>query len=263
MSDHPHERVCTRTGLALVPASGEPGWRVAKDRYVNRDGVTGARVNETVGPLQPGAEDSRCRYDTAGRTVYFGDSEKVSLAESLLSFRQKLLSTEKDAAAIGVGPRVYLRRITEELHERGLPAPGEIPVEWQMAHSVWQVRMPERGWWVRIDSPRTLNSLSSMLGGSAGQLSLGDVCGDDRGLTTTIAQAVRDVILDDGELPLGITYPSKLGYGQCRAWWNRRADDDLPLVKNDPQPVDSTNVCIPALDELLHEWGLTLTGRGR
>lgn len=54
----------------------------------------------------------------------------------------------------------------------------------------------------------------------------------------------RSTLVLNGELPLGITYPSKLGCGQCRAWWNRRADDDLPLVKNEPQPVDSTNVCI-------------------
>lgn len=254
------ERVCDKTGFALVQAAGESGWRVTKDRHVVTDGVTGARINNVVGPLQPDAEDSRCRYDTMGRTVYFGESEKVSLAESLQALRSDLMSMVKDARAIGEDVTAYRDRITADFHQLGLPGPGEIPVQWQMSYSIYKVVLPRRGWWVRIDSSDTLNALSLALRGDAGQLTLGHVCGEDRGLTTKLAQTIRDSILDDGELPLGIAFPSKTGYGRCWAWWNRRADDDSPAGSNDPKPQGSTNVNIPALTELAAEWKLKFVG---
>ncbi len=213
-----------------------------------------------MGPLPLGDEDDRCRYDTKGRTVYFGESEKVSLAESLQALRSTLMSTTKDAEAIGEDVATYLQRITTEFHDLGLPGPGEIPVEWQMAYSIYKVALPARGWWVRIESPKTLNALSSALKGSSGQLTLGDVYGEDRGLTTTLAQTIRDFVLDDGELPLGIVYSSKTGYGRCWAWWNRRADDHLLAGGNDPQPDGSSTVNIPALAELALEWELKFVG---
>jgi hypothetical protein len=126
----------------------------------------------------------------------------------------------------------------------------------------------ELGWriikdiWAKKDgvSAETLNALSVAMHGEAGQLTLGDVCGEDRDLTTALAQLIRDSTLDDDTLPLGIFFASKTRYGRCWAWWNRRADDGLDPGSNDPTQLDSTNVHVSALDELIAEWNLKLIG---
>jgi hypothetical protein len=127
-----------------------------------------------------------------------------------------------------------------------------------MARSLCRVAMPGAGWWVLIDCPDTLNALSVAMGGAVGQLTIGHVCGDDRVLTTELAQVIRDSVLDDGSQPLGIMFPSKTGYGRCWAWWSRRVDDNLNPTGNDPKLIESMNVAVPDLDELADEWDLRM-----
>jgi len=43
--------------------------------------------------------------------------------------------------------------------------------------------------------------------------------GEDRRITTTVARWAQGLHLDDGTLPLGITYGSKHGTGRCWAYW--------------------------------------------
>lgn len=175
-------------------------------------------MGDRVGPLPRGVPDRRGRYDARGRTVYFADRPIAALAEALQPFRLQTLSITKDAAAIGVEVEEYRARLSTELRERGLPVPGEIPSSWMLTRSLYRVHMPESGWWVKIDSSDTLNAVSDVMRGSRGQLTLADVCGDDRGLTTQLAQAVRDSVLDDDTAPIGISFPSKTAYGRCFAW---------------------------------------------
>lgn len=253
-------RVCSHTGFCLAAAAGENGWRVTKDEYVQTSGITGVLVNDRVGPLPAGTPDTRGRYDTLGRTVYFADTGTTALAEVLQHLRVKVMSLTKDAAAIGVDVQEYRRRLSKETHERGVPGPGEVSVDWQTTRSLHEVRLPAFGWWVRIDNPATLNALSERMGGFVGQLTLGDVCGDNRGLTTQLAQVIRDSVLDDGSLPLGITFPSKTAYGRCWAWWNRRGDDNLNPSSNDPKLVNSFNVGVGELHDICREWDLELVG---
>lgn len=111
---------------------------------------------------------------------------------------------------------------------------------------------------VNIDHPATLNALSAATRGTFGQLTLGNVCGDDRALTTQLAQVIREAVLDDGSLPLGINFPSKTAYGRCLAWWNRRVDDNLTPGRNDPKLVKTLNVGVPELYEICEEWILVL-----
>lgn len=42
-----------------------------------------------------------------------------------------------------------------------------------------------------------------------------------------IATWIREQVLDDGSLPLGIRFESKHGGGHCWAYWLRRRDDGL------------------------------------
>lgn len=148
-------------------------------KYVQTSGITGVLVNNRVGQLLVGAEDSRGRYDTLGRTVYFADTPKTALAEVLQHLRVQVMALTKDAEAIGLGVDEYRGRLTEEAHARGVAAPGEVSVDWQMTRSLYEVALSTTGWWVVIDCPATLNALSDRLGGSAGQLTLADVCGNN------------------------------------------------------------------------------------
>lgn len=251
-------RVCAVTGFGLLAADGGQAWRIAKDRYVATSGITGALVNNRIGPLPRDVPDSRGRYDTLGRTIYFADSPTTALAEVLQSFRVQALSLAKDAAAIGNDIIEYRERLAVELRERGLPVPGEVPAAWQLSRSLYRVQMPRDGWWVKIDSAATLNALSNVMHGARGQLTLGDVCGDDRVLTTQLAQVVRDSILDDGTWPLGINFPSKTAYGICFAWWNRTADANANPADNDVRLAESSAIDSIAFRRICHEWNLTI-----
>ena len=251
-------RVCSSTGFGLVEAGHDAGWRVAKDVYVRASGINGVLINERIGVLPPGASENRGRYDTLGRTVYFADHAKTALAEVLQHFRIDVMTIAKDAAAIGMDVDDYRRELTRDYHDRGLPALGEIDVDWQMNNSLYRVDLPAEGWWVVIDDPATLNALSRATHGTFGQLTLSNISGEDRALTTQLAQLVRESTLDDGSLPLGISFPSKTAYGRCWAWWNRRADDNLSPSSNDPQLVESLNVAVPELHALCADWQLTL-----
>jgi hypothetical protein len=113
-----------------------------------------------------------------------------------------------------------------------------------------------------IDSAATLNALSDRMGGSADQLTLGYVCGQDRGLRTQLAQVIRESVLDDGSLPLGISFPWKTAYGRCCAWWNRRGEANLNPGSNDPKLIDSRNVGTPELHEICADRDLRSSGKG-
>lgn len=253
-------RVCAMTGFGLVEAHGSDAWRVAKERYVATSGITGVLVTGRVGPLPRSVPDHRGRYDTLGRTVYFADRPITALAEVLQSFRVQTLSITKDATVLGIDVDEYRARLSLEFLERGLPVPGEIPASWMSARSLYRVHMPRTGWWVKIDSADTLNAVSDVMRGSRGQLTLADVCGEDRGLTTELAQVVRDSVLDDDTAPIGISFPSKTAYGRCFAWWNRNADSNLNPADNDVRLADSRAVAGSEFRQICLEWNLTTAG---
>ena len=116
------DKVCSTTGLGLSRAHHQIGWRVARDQFVNAGGINHVLMNDRVGALVFGAPERRGR--TLGRTVYFAGSKKAALAETLQAFRVDRLALSKDAVATGVDVEEYLRRVTEEAHDRGLPAAG-------------------------------------------------------------------------------------------------------------------------------------------
>jgi hypothetical protein len=276
----PNERTCAATGYRLVAAQGELAYRVALDRYVNSSGILGVLVNEFVGWLPPGEPERRGRYDTVGRTVYLGRTVDVAMAEVLMAFRMSRTALAVDAAAIEPEPGEkevtvdeFIDQVTKEALENGRDTPWAISADWQMDRSLFHVRMPLEGWWVRLDHSDTIDALSDALLDSvrpyaalddptARVLTLGDVAGQDRGLTTWIAQLVRDAVLDDGSLPLGIDYPSKTGAGRCLAYWPRRLDDGLTAGHDDPSITHYDNVCVPGFYERARKWGLpVLPGR--
>lgn len=73
-----------------------------------------------------------------------------------------------------------------------------------------------------------------------------------------IATWVREQILDDGSLPLGIRFRSKHGSGYCWAYWLRRRDDGLedePMSADSGQEIDIDR---PALVAVSARMGIKL-----
>lgn len=135
-------QVCTRTGVYLLPARGEDGYRVTKDRYVRSGGVNSARENVHVGPLPADVIEDRGRFDTLGRTVYFADSAEVAFAEVLQGFRRTRVAIAPDAEAAGVSYKEYLEAVTTEAQNNGRDVPWAVPCDWQMHRSIYRAEMP-------------------------------------------------------------------------------------------------------------------------
>lgn len=142
----------------------------------------------------------------------------------------------------------YIDAVTAEAEMNGISLPWTISAEWQMDRSIYQIRLPRRGWWVRIDhadSLRALEGLASRTPGATGvaaMLTATEVTGLDRDLTTLLADLIRQQTLDDGSEPLGIVFRSRTLTGNCWAYWDRRADEGLPPGNNDLMQVASENV---------------------
>ncbi|MEP7765141.1 hypothetical protein [Sanguibacter sp. 25GB23B1] len=264
----PESRTCSSTGVRLAPATGELAFRVAKDRYTRRSGPLASLPNGHVGALPRTVKEVRGRFDTIGRTVYFGDSPECCFAETLQAFRKNRQALAADAQAAGQDVDEYVRDVTQDALDNGLDTPWAVSVDWQMERSLLPIRMPLEGWWVLIDHPDTLNTLNDALAAdlrSVGVtlLTSSIATGENRAATTLIAQHVRDLVLDDGSQPLGISFPSKTGYGRCLAWWNRREDDGLlPADEGPSSDGRSDNVDTPGFRRVCSDWSLSvLPGR--
>lgn len=257
MSEPDGGRRCQATGLHLLAAVGETGYRVAKDRY-------GALSGRPYAPGTDGAE-SRGRFDTIGTTLYFADSPECAYAEVLTGFRFELAATFRDADAAGYTPAEWVDLLTEQAIANGVDPPWAVSCDWQLARSIYQVRMPRNGWWVQIDHYETLNALvdhyahRGVSETSAKLLTSADLEGGDRALTTVLAEHIRNLLLDDGSEPLGIYFRSKTLYGHCWAFWDRRTDAGLGQGSNDPVQVTSDNVGPdPAFLKIAHDYNLTI-----
>lgn len=255
--------VCPDTGLYLVPARGEIGWRVGKEKYVRSSGILSVRVNEHVGPLADDVPDERGRYDTLGRTVYFGKTAQASFAEVLQDIRRKRLAQEADASAAGYAFEEYVDTVNIQADENDVDRAWAISGKWQVDRCLHKVAMPSAGWWVRADHHATINQVATDLAAPLREmkvdlLTLGDLGGETRGVTTLIAEHIRNQNLFDGSRPLGIEFPSKTGYGTCWAWWDRRADDGLTPGTNDPKTLEDLNVNVSSFRKVAADWGLEI-----
>lgn len=264
MIEPPGAHTCTETGVRLVPAVGELMFRVVQDRYLSRSGPLSSPVNKHVGPLPAEMKESRGRFDTIGRTVYFGDTKECCFAEVLQEFRQDRQTLVADAKAAGQDVEEYIRDATQDALTNDVDPPWAVSGDWQRHRSLLYIRLPLEGWWVQIDHPDTLNTVSDALAAElrdsgVGLLTSSITTSENRAATTLIAQYIRDLVLDDGSLPLGISFPSKTEYGRCLAWWNRREDDDLMPSDTGPRNArDSDNVDTLAFRKVCADWGLPI-----
>lgn len=221
-------RVCTNTGLALVDGP-RTGYRIAKVSY--------GPVNPLERSADPGEDRSRwSRFDTPGRTIYLADSRRIAFAETLsvarisADFRS---AVEFAARHFEMSQQQAWKEIEDDWIRNGYMTPGSVPAGWRDDHLIYQLSITSPAPWVDLTATESLAAVSVALGQDLRSvhgvdlLTLGTLTGEDRQVTSVIAEWIRNQIVDDGSYPAGVKFHSKLGGGACWAFWMRRTDDGL------------------------------------
>ncbi|KJQ55756.1 hypothetical protein [Microbacterium sp. SA39] len=227
-------RICQDTGLALV-AGPVSSFRIARESY----GALAPKPRESGD--DPG---SWSRYDTIGRTIYSSADRVTAFMELLASYRTDINAERRAlqpaADAVGMSLDDYWNDIVSEWDEAGNMKAMWLPRAFRDGRALYTLEYPD-GWWIDASATETIAAIHDLFtgpwptkdGDSEKPLTLADLPGDDRVLTTAIAGVIREhVQLDDGTLPLGIQFLSKHGRptegsGLCWAYWMRQVDSGL------------------------------------
>jgi RES domain len=196
-------RQCDKTGLSIVEGSVTM-FRVAVAR-------------EERGPLRPierpfdPAADRRSwsRFDTPGLTIYGADLRVTAFTESL-AFKAPSARSYAALAEIAAFLDVDLNELLNELRDEGLPIDG-MDADWRLDREIYRLEFPALPW-IDLTHPDSVVSIKASGIAAADRLTVADLTGDDRALTTAVAQWIRAQQLNDGGRPAGLRYPSKFGF---------------------------------------------------
>lgn len=217
-------RKCPDTGFRIVPAKKQAVVRLAKPSY---------------GPLNPpprsldGNPMAWGRFDVAGhRTIYVSDGQESAYSEILayvIPSHSTLQRSIRDAFG-GHTDTTLGEAIAKEWRERFAVDLNLVVRAFREDYHEYNLTLPTSGWFVDIEHADTLSALQRVRAETArsdeGRLTLGDIFGEDRNLTTALAGQIHQSVLFDGSLPHGIQFRSKHGtLGVCRAVWLRAIDD--------------------------------------
>lgn len=225
---------CPVSGLRLVPFGPSVGFHVGKAKY--RQPSAAVRTADIH-------RQDWGRFDVLGETFYVAEDVETAYAEVLAAF--KLPNGADDplqdiADMYGVPREVAVEWITEdwEMLEEHFIGFGGIPASWREARRVFEVTMDDPAWLVDVQHPATISALEGPAGGPVARflanqgitaLTLSALTGDNRMVTTVLADVIRTTELHDGSAPRGVQFPSKHGGGWCRAIW-RHEDLDTPFL---------------------------------
>lgn len=260
-------KICGVTGLALVPSAGRPGRRIQKVSY-------GA-----MAPLQRPIDEDPAhwgRYDVAGhRTIYVASTGEGAYAESLANqrisnrLRTIRLSDVFDDSESTDSPDAVLTAITREWNQLfASMTPGKVVMGWRDARLEYPMTLPEEGWLVDVEASSTIAVLNANLRQELGDLgvdylSVGDLRGERRAVTTMVAKWIHSRVLEDGSLPHGISYGSKHGTDYlCWAIWLRNMDDGRDSHTEPTKAGVGLEIKLPShnppLDKVAKQFGLKI-----
>lgn len=235
-------RTCETTGLRLRPSRGQRAWRIAKATYGG------------LNPQQrPAGGDRRewNRYDVPlFKTAYASLDAKGAYAESLAHFRPSPLGavTLGDFFDDEPDPTTPVSNVVEqEWGERNFMPPGAVPAGWRDDRLMYQLTLPVTGWFVDIRHSASIASIARQRGQQLQKafgvehLTDSDLTGQNRHLTTSVAEWIHGLVLDDGSQPHGLIYASKHGadWLLCCVWL--RALHDGKTVDSEPTATDDGN----------------------
>ena len=212
-------RICSLTGLQLISDPGIVGYHVGKNEYPPLSGAP-----------RDGADTSRNawgRYDVPGQTFYVAETRNAAYAEVLSGFKRAngaADSLAQDADFAGMTLADYVEEIAREWSERNFMGLGAIPADWRYDRGLIPVMLPDPGWLVDVEDPDSIASIERAMGPALASLGIshlttGNLRGEDRAVTTRIAEYLQGLMLDTGATPLGVHFGSKHGASWCKAIW--------------------------------------------
>jgi len=137
------------------------------------------------------------------------------------------------AGQFGIPLEAARTMIQDDWTRNGNMVPGWLPANWRDGRLMYSLRIQDPVRWVDLTAAETVAALNRHLGSQLDEafgissVTLGALTGEDRAVTTTIAEWLREQVLDDGNYTAGVRAHSKYGGGFCWAYWLRRQDDLL------------------------------------
>jgi hypothetical protein len=201
---------CTETGLAIVEGPVTM-YRVS----VARNGR--GPLNPLNRPDNPAiGRGDWSRFDTPGLTIYGADLRETAFTESL-AYKAPSARDYAGLAEIARDQGIGLAELLEDLRNAGVPVDGMDP-DWRMDREIYTLEFPGLPW-VDLTHPDTVLAIKASGIAAGDRLTVSDLTGDDRALTTSVAQWIRAQELQDGRRPAGIRYPSKFGFFEGNYCW--------------------------------------------
>lgn len=128
------------------------------------------------------------RFDTPGLTIYGADQRVTAFTESI-AYKAP---AAKNYAALSEEARFLGIRLTElltDLRSAGIPIDGMEP-DWRLNREIYRLEFPGRPW-VELPHPDTIIAIKTSDIAATDRMSVADLTGDDRALTTAVAQWIR------------------------------------------------------------------------
>lgn len=137
------------------------------------------------------------------------------------------------ADQFGITVEAARRMIQEDWTRNGNMVPGWLPANWRDGRLIYTLEIKRPIRWIDLTAAESIAALNRHLGQQLDEafgistVTLGTLTGENRDATTTIAEWLREQVLDDGNYAAGVRAHSKYGGGLCWAYWLRRQDDRL------------------------------------
>lgn len=195
-------RRCATTGLFILNGPVTM-YRVAQSRS------TRGPLNPISRPGDPAIDRSTWnRFDTPGLTIYGADTRATAFTESI-AYKAPSAADYAGLKEIAEDQGISLTELLAELRGAGKIVDG-LEHDWRLDRSIYTLTFPSLPW-VDLVHPDTVVAVKASGIANTARMTLADLTGDNRLITTAIAQWVRSQQLDDGNYPAGIRYPSKFG----------------------------------------------------
>lgn len=168
------------------------------------------------------------RYDLTGeRTIYLASSMEDMYAEILQPLKKPApapASAMFDDAGDG---ETVQDLIAHDFAEDGKGPPHEIDLDWLLKRRLYTMLLPTAGWFIDAEHSNTIAYLNRhwppvLLAKGLQQVTVAELRGEDRFVTSHLAETMARPRLQDQTRPIGLLYGSKLGSDwECWAVWLR------------------------------------------
>ncbi len=147
------------------------------------------------------------------------------------------------------------------MDEQSFLQQGHLPSSWRTRRELYEAEIRTPGPWIDIEHPDSIAAIRRDLGGllhrdtALNTLTVADLRGDNREVTTRIAEWVKEQTIADGTAPYGIAFGSKHGGGHCWAYLPRAGRADALITVTASTPIDARNRALRAVAE---RFGITI-----